>query len=270
MKYKIKLEGVIDLEEVDQSPSPTPPTGELLNSNPTFDNGLEGWRVNKAGENPDTIVEVVDNRAFMQCSVDKRAEIILLNKDVSDTLWLDFDTQYWIGGRFELINYADDLPPWYTVVQLHGVPSNWNNCCAGRTLISIKGGNTDRQLEVYAEEVQNVDLITSCSASGPGLWKQPIENYQNRKVDFVYHINPSLSDNGFIKVWIDHNKVIDIKGPNTYRYDTCGVAKETKFYLQTGIYKDDNHNTLKQMYVDSIRVGNSDGNYALVDPRQDD
>ena len=39
MKYKIKLEGIIDLDEIKEVPPVEVPTGELLNANIGFEDG---------------------------------------------------------------------------------------------------------------------------------------------------------------------------------------------------------------------------------------
>ena len=66
MKYKINLIGEIDLEPIEDitPPEPTPPEpGTQMNVNGDFETGdFEGWRINKSGDNPNTIAEVITNQ----------------------------------------------------------------------------------------------------------------------------------------------------------------------------------------------------------------
>ncbi len=121
-------------------------------------------------------------------------------------------------------------------------PENLNDYESGTLSNPLKGGATNSTNTFYS-------------------W--PVE--LNRWFDIVLNFRYSDKSDGFYKVWVNGELVIDITGSNVNIHDTAGRIKETRNYLKTGIYSGTEGGGA--VIYDEIRVGDETSNYEAVAPR---
>jgi hypothetical protein len=61
---------------------------------------------------------------------------------------------------------------------------------------------------------------------------------RGRWTDFVFHIRHTRTDAGFVRLWVDGERVLDFHGPTTYG-PAFGYPEDGRFYFKLGLYRDD-------------------------------
>ncbi len=87
----------------------------------------------------------------------------------------------------------------------------------------------------------------------------------NQWFDVVLNFRYSDGDDGFYKVWINGEMVIDVTGSNVHLHDVAGRLKEKENYMQFGVYP--GPDGAGKIFYDEIRLGDETSSYADVAPR---
>ena len=154
------------------------------------------------------------------------------------------------------------------LMQWHAIPGNWR---ATFPNLEISIGNTNWFIRQSYGTAQTNPTRTQKILDDPvrpGSW-----------VSWVIHAKWSAGDDGFLQIWKDGKRVVDLKGTNVY--STIGV--EYTPYLKTGIYHPewnlktpekqkafDNENpiaTNKVIYATDIKIGSERARFEDVAPK---
>jgi hypothetical protein len=294
-------------------PAP-PPTGGILNNNPSFENpsGSGDWYLDWKPSTQNTQVSVLEiiepppsalheshvlhtqaeypdgwpsnPVGWNRCEVVTRAQLGgSPEKGGGYTAWHD---EHWWGMAVYLPDWAQKIyynpsineAAWTTVLQIHGIPNNWqwNVCLSGPNALSLVAEDGffsysnvgEPHLAMHSLIIANP--YTTPPASVPHTdpsWWIPIGLAENRWLKFVMNFIVSPDSDGKVKLWVAYGKnaryalMVDERGPNTYYYDrSCGPAVQENL-MQLGIYKSRINIQLVDQYYDEIRygeIGNSD------------
>jgi Polysaccharide lyase len=74
---------------------------------------------------------------------------------------------------------------------------------------------------------------------------------KGRWTDFVFHIRHARTNDGFVRVWIDGERVLDFHGPTAYGNE-FGYPEHGRFYFKMGLYRDDMQE-LMTIFIDEYR-----------------
>lgn len=158
---------------------------------------------------------------------------------------LAWNTDLWIGFSIYLKEWDYDTSADYCF-QIHDNLDNWNTQI-GREPLSI--GTSKGNWLIRGEMKDNNTVYWSGYPYKTGVW-----------VDWVINCRFSPDDDGYIRIWKDGIKVVDVEGPNADKYKRAP-------YFKCGIYKWDwkNRETMtsrRESFYDSCRIGNGADGYA--------
>lgn len=95
------------------------------------------------------------------------------------------------------------------------------------------------------------------------LLNTALEPYLDRWVRLVINFRPSTRNNGFIKLWLDDDKVIDVNGPNKPGGTLGPYFKHGTYFWGYGKF---DRNRRAACYYDNLRIGDRTSNFESVDP----
>lgn len=90
----------------------------------------------------------------------------------------------------------------------------------------------------------------------PGVW-----------TDFVFHIKWSYQSDGLIEVWKNGKLVLTKTGPNTYNDQLGPYLKVGIYKAGWGVAKRTSSTTERTIYIDEVRIGDANSNYASIAPK---
>ena len=269
-------------------------SSQILNSNPGFENGQwhKEWRLHPQNSS-DAKIEIVTNpvrngKYSLHLShqnkddgITNRCEIgceTYISKDTPKGGYIRWHEEVWIGFSVYLKDWNTQLGTWNGIMQVHSIPGgrDWS-VGASANAWHIKGNDgffsysQVRRPNLYIDTRLIPDPYTKTPPSaekiGIPIWWIPIEEANNRWIDFVGNFVISPDQDGKMKWWVNGELVIDFTGPNIYFYDTKGNPAVQEVILQTGSYKSPLNTNLVEIYFDEIRIGNQNANYEVVAPR---
>ena len=177
--------------------------------------------------------------------------------------------EYWVGFSINVL----DAPDGYNVIsQHHAVPhllpngkADWS-CTSGPNSFTIRANNGkfDFRTTTFAKNVAVTPPIGSATW-GTQVISKP---YQLKKWhDVVLHFNYATDNSGFIEIWFDGKKVVNMHNtPTVYKKDLCGKPRAPYQYQKIGTYYG-HGNKAGDILYDSFRIGNKNASYADVAPR---
>lgn len=237
-----------------------------------FDNGFEGgssdWVSNNGAWKPESLnANIIGNARegsnaiqFLPEPNDVRSEIITRSSDG----FFDWYQEYWLGFSIKVVS---EVTGYRIAMQHHAVPSGnaWNNS-AGQNGFSIRttGGNLDFMTST------DTDFTFRKNPPSGAIDSQVshIEPYVlNQWHDVVMHFKYSENNDGYIEIWMDGTKIVDIQNNSTvYFYDVDGDPKFPRDYLKLGLYHGPNDGG--EIHYDAVRIlEGSGGSYEDVAPR---
>ena len=74
---------------------------------------------------------------------------------------------------------------------------------------------------------------------------------RGRWTNFVFHIRHARTSDGFVRMWIDGEKVLDFHGPTAYG-NHFGYPENGRFYFKMGLYRDDMKEPIT-LFIDEYR-----------------
>ena len=82
---------------------------------------------------------------------------------------------------------------------------------------------------------------------------QTRQDIRGKWLDFVFHVRHSRHADGFVRVWMNGDKLLDHQGPNAYSEALGYPAPEASvFYFKMGLYRDDMAEPMT-VYLDEYR-----------------
>lgn len=129
--------------------------------------------------------------------------------------------------------------------------------------IRVDDGKFDIRTTTISE---NVNTTPPKGAATWGTTSVKREFQLNQWYDFVLHYRYATDSTGFIEVWLDGEKVVDIQNnPTVYKKDLCGKPRTPNQYQKIGLYHGNNER-IGQIIYDSFRIGGADSSYNSVAP----
>ena len=187
---------------------------------------------------------------------------------------LSWNVEYWIGFSFNIVKHPSDSV--HCLINQHkSVPhllpdsSNDWTTNAGPNAFAIVLAEPGK-FGIRTSTRSN--LVDSIPAIGSALWGTNLTevSYElNKWYDFVINLRYAPDSTGFIKVWVNDDKVVEyLNQPTVYKLDMSGNPRDTFQYQSIGINygKGNGSNALEVLY-DSYRLGNEYSNYKEVAPR---
>ena len=80
---------------------------------------------------------------------------------------------------------------------------------------------------------------------------QTTREVRGRWTDFVFHIRHTRTNDGFVQLWIDGERVLDFRGPTAYGNE-FGYPANGRFYFKMGLYRDDMKEPMT-LFIDEYR-----------------
>ena len=154
------------------------------------------------------------------------------------------DREGWAGAAF-LLPRSMMQNTGTSIFQLHNYPQRgvmWNLHVANGRLISDSkefGFEFNRPMDDY-------------------------DQYLDRFVRMVLHFRPSVDDDGFIRMWLDDERVLDYSGPTRLTGGEGPYFKHGLYFWGYGRFGDQAGAAM--VYHDNLRIADYRGNYDLVDP----
>jgi hypothetical protein len=147
-------------------------------------------------------------------------------------------SEWWYGWSSMIDpSWRDQNNTWYIIQQFHQ-----------------HGQGTPPLMQSYSGGVWSIRCLASICGDDFILWQKAIPKGQ--WVDWIYQIKWSPGDDGFVRVWMNGELVLDHRGPNAHD----AVAGP---YFKFGIYRGANDQETQVMWNDEYRRGTSK---AAVDP----
>ena len=94
-------------------------------------------------------------------------------------------------------------------------------------------------------------FITTKSERARVTRYQTTREIRGRWTDFVFHIRHARTNDGFVRVWIDGERVLDFHGPTAYG-NQFGYPEDGRFYFKLGLYRDDMKEPMT-LFIDEYR-----------------
>jgi hypothetical protein len=94
-------------------------------------------------------------------------------------------------------------------------------------------------------------FITAMSERKRVVLYETRRDIRGRWTDFEFHIRHARTNDGFMRVWVDHEKVLDFHGPTAYAKE-LGYARDGRFYFKMGLYRDDMKEPMT-IFIDEYR-----------------
>jgi gliding motility-associated-like protein len=252
---------------------------QILNKDPGFE--TDNWQDNWARDtytpcSPSQYkIEIVTDKArngnrslHLEQTACYRTEI---NTEPYSVGQLQWGREYWIGFSLYLEDWANNPADWNSLVQCRPAPGNLNwSCDPGTNGFTLFTDNWTNNNEIkFHAEIHNdaMNKVPTGGAIGNVAWSRPAPS--NRWTDFVINLKFSTGNDGFIRLWVDGELVVDLKGPNILYRDQCGVPREPWMFLKFGTYKEYAHRTRRSVYYDDIKIAGSQSNYNDVAPEAD-
>ncbi len=254
-----------------------------------FDNGFEGgsseWDSNPWIKAPANVSSSTNSREGKKSvrflpdthpvdSDHKRSEFKI--KKHGDFIW---GTEYWIGFS---INIKEPVPDNSAIFQHHAKPYKHPNgdteksCGGGGTsgvtvLTEVdKNGNNVFTIQSATNDNYVNKVPTSGSASAGAIFTDVSTFKLNKWYDFVIHLKYETDKTGYLEVWLDGIKVLNLHNTVTaYKYSKCGkdFPKRREFYQKIGMYYGAREKGGDLLY-DAFRIGKgSSVTYEDVAPR---
>ncbi|MCF6235454.1 MAG: polysaccharide lyase [Gammaproteobacteria bacterium] len=191
-----------------------------------------------------------------------------------DRGFFNWGEEKWMGFSF-MIPY---IPTGGGVMsQHHSVPGpignpDWTNYASGGNGFTIRLSDDQSRFAIRLIPPENLNHYVNNSIGSPAPYSaaEGTEIYheweivENQWFDIVMNFKYSDGSDGFYKIWINGDLVVDITGSNVHLHDVVGRLKERKNYFQFGIYPGNSGEG--KIYYDEIRIGNSASSYADVAP----
>ena len=253
------------------APNPGTPSKNLILDN-GFERGSADWTGSGAWRKvPANAVASSNAREgkksvrFLPVSNQKRSEFVVNHGKGK----FDWGKEYWVGFSINVL----DAPDGYNVIsQHHAVPhllpngkADWS-CTSGPNSFTIRANNGkfDFRTTTFAKNVAVTPPIGSATW-GTQVISKP---YQLKKWhDVVLHFNYATDNSGFIEIWFDGKKVVNMHNtPTVYKKDLCGKPRAPYQYQKIGTYYG-HGNKAGDILYDSFRIGNKNASYADVAPR---
>ncbi len=265
--------------QLNASPTGTTSGKSTTRKNLTFDNGFENGNADWTDSGPwrkvpANVVSANEGREgsksvrFLPLSNQKRSEFVLQNGKGS----YEWGKEYWVGFSTKMIKH----PTGFRIVSQHhstpnkkadGSGSDWS-CGAGPNSFTIK--TVDGNFEIRTSTIRG--NVNTTPPIGSALWgtKTVTKPYQlNKWYDFVLHFKYAPDNTGYIEVWMNGNKVLNVKNsPTVYKLDRCGKPRTKVQYQKIGMYYGTGNQGGEILY-DAFRIGNSNASYEDVAPGDD-
>jgi len=136
------------------------------------------------------------------------------------------------------------LPQDFPVVSKRLVLAQWKQSREGHKV-------TDDDPVVALRYVGGKLFVTTKDESGRVTRYQTTREIRGRWTDFVFHIRQARTSDGFVRVWIDGEQVLDFHGPTAYG-SGFGYPENGRFYFKMGLYRDDMKEPMT-IYIDEYR-----------------
>lgn len=274
-----------------EPPEPPPASGNILNDNPSFEDGT--WQNQWRDSNSETVTDSfrgieIDN--ILSRSGGKslrlyhkdffRAEIVSLaytnhNGDRVYPGGFEVGKEYWIGVSYYLKDWNTNPAGWNALMQSHGTPYNGDwTCGAGVNGFTIGTENKGNGHVFGIQAGIRDDAMTYIPSNGAMSkfnWTMPVP--ENVWIDVVGHFIQTYEPTGLMQWWVQvdgggYKKVIDVTGRTTLYLDKCGRPRFHTYTLKIGSYNGgfSGARGSRDMRVDNIRISGSNGNFQLVDP----
>ncbi|MFI0429284.1 chitobiase/beta-hexosaminidase C-terminal domain-containing protein [Mariniflexile sp. HMF6888] len=231
-----------------------------------FEDGIDAWKPAPANYSfTDMSREGIKSIRFLPVAGDKRSELVI-NDGFGQ---FDWGTEYWVGFSLRIVQ------PTYgygVICQHHSIPMQWDEFGSGPNSFTIKIID-DKNLEIRTStNASNVDVIPGSDSAGWGTQSVTKGYSVGTWYDFVLHFNYALDETGFIEVWMNEEKVVDITGPTVYRYDRGGRLRTTQQYQKIGMYYGTgNESVAGELLYDAYRIWKGEGgSYADVAPKNNE
>lgn len=244
------------------SPAPTAPRSNIIFES-LFEKDQDGFNASEGGDWNG--VEAATKNSILRSSERSRSgrysAKFTLNKSDADQ-----------GGskRAELTDWSGRMPSpkaerWYGLSMF--LPGSYAKDPCEEIVFQWHGVNS---VDLDGESMSNpaLAMLTRNGKWVLNAWDGPIDlgaYDQNVWTDWVLHIKFSPDPDGLIEIWKNGEKVLTLKGKNTYR-DKVGN------YFKMGIYKygwKDGYvstTSSRTIYYDEVRVGNEKASFSDVAP----
>ena len=165
-------------------------------------------------------------------------------------------TEYWIGYAFKIVEDCDNLRPFTQIRQAPGSSTN------AFTLRSVDGG----QVAICTSTNAALADVAPSGSGGDGQELTYFNRVLNQWHVIVMHVNWDYQ-NGFIKVWIDGDLLVDKTGTTTYRRDANNDVLPGTVYPKIGPYPGNVADKIGEIHYDRYQVWEgAGGSYEDVHP----
>jgi hypothetical protein len=136
------------------------------------------------------------------------------------------------------------IPPDFPIVPTRLVVAQWKQATGGHKV-------TEDNPVVAVRYVSGELFITTKTAHERVIRYQTKRDIRGRWTDFVFHIRHTRTNDGFVRAWIDGERILDFHGPTAYTSES-GYPATGRFYFKMGLYRDDMKEPMT-IYIDEYR-----------------
>ena len=162
----------------------------------------------------------------------------------------------WFGMSVWVPSWVDtsNVTSWNSIGQWHGSSGN------DPGILHIWHDHEDNL--VIESRTANVSLPTDWwnYTTDTTHYSQPMP--KDQWIDLVFNYRFDHTENGYLRVWMNGNQIIDYSGPFGFRHS----AGASVAYIKLGSYAGDRHEYTRTYYYDEVRWGGESASYESVAP----
>jgi len=172
----------------------------------------------------------------------------------------DWGKEYWLGYSI----YVQKPATGFSIVnQHHSIPHNKNwSCPAGGNSFTIKTKG-DKFVFYTSTDDSKVNVVRDKGGATANTEEFSKSYKSGAWNDVVMNFRYEPNGTGFMKIWLNGDKVFDNKGVTVYRLDACGKEKEHQQYLKIGLYLGGGSG---EIFYDDIAIADGASSYTDVAP----